>query len=195
MTGCRVVFILLILLSGYAFAGSIQGTCDVRFFGTSTLHDFDGTVRSIPFTAAVSRDAAGNPVVPSVELEFPVADMRTGIETRDGKMREMFQSDRYPVIRAEVKDVEAGRFREAMRNAQGGKVPLDVTVLIRGVQRKVQATAYNWKEKGGRVGFDIEFPLSLKEFELKAPSVIGLIRVGDRVVVKGAFDLAVEESP
>jgi len=191
----RLAFLLMFLLSGHALAGSIQGTCDVRFLGTSTLHDFDGTVRSRPFTAAVSRDAAGNPVVPSVELEFPVADMRTGNDSRDGQMREMFQADRFPVIRAVAKDVDAGRFRETLRKAPGGKAPLAVSVIIRGVERKVQATAGNWKEKGDRAAFDIEFPLSLKEHELKAPTVLGLIRVGDRVVVKGTFDLTVQETP
>ncbi len=191
----RVPFVLLVLLSGNASAGSIQGTCDARFLGSSTLHDFSGTVRSRPFAAPISRDVAGNPGLPPVEVEFPVSDMRTGNDSRDEKMRGMFQSDRYPVIRAVAQDLDAGKFRERMRKDPGGKTPLDVTLAIRGVERKIRASAGGWKEEGGKVAFDVEFPVSLKEFELKPPSVLGLIRVGDRIDVKGTFTLTVAESP
>lgn len=192
---CRVAILLLALLAAPASAGKIEGACDVRFLGTSTLHDFSGTVRSRPFTAPLSRDAAGETVLPAVEVEFPVAEMKTGNDSRDEKMREMFQSDRHPVIRAMARDVDADKARERMRKAPGGTTPLEVTLAIRGVERKVLATAGNWKEEGDRATFDVEFPVSLREFDLKAPSVLGLIRVGDRVVVKGTFALTVEGTP
>ena len=188
----RLAILLLALLTAPAFAGRIEGTCDVRFLGTSTLHDFSGTVRSRPFSAPFSRDAAGNSILPSVEVEFPVAEMKTGNDSRDEKMREMFQSDRHPVIRAVALDIDADRAREQMRKDPGGKTALEVTLAIRGVERKVLATAGNWKEDGDRVAFDVEFPVSLREFDLKAPSVLGLVRVGDRVVVKGTFALTVQ---
>jgi hypothetical protein len=188
----RLAILLVALLAAPAYAGGIEGTCDVRFLGTSTLHDFSGTVRSRPFSAPFSRDAAGKSILPSVEMEFPVAEMKTGNDSRDEKMREMFQSDRHPVIRAVARDIDADRARERMRKDPGGKTPLEVTLAIRGVERKVQATAGNWKEDGDRVAFDVEFPVSLKEFDLKAPSVLGLVRVGDRVIVKGTFALTAQ---
>jgi hypothetical protein len=191
----RLGFVLLALLAGPAFAENIQGTCDVRFLGTSTVHDFSGAVRSRPFTAPLSRDAAGKAILPSVELEFPVADMKTGNDSRDEKMREMFQSDRHPLIRAVARDVDAESLRDRLRKDREGKMPFPVALVIRGVERKVQATAGNWKEEGERFSFDVEFPVSLKEFDLKAPSVLGLIRVGDRVVVKGTFALTVQGTP
>lgn len=188
----RAAGAVLLFLATAAAAGEIRGTCDVRFLGTSTLHDFSGTVRSRPIAAPLSKDAAGNSILPSVEVEFPVAEMKTGNDSRDEKMREMFQSDRHPVIRAVARDIDADRAREQMRKDPAGKTALEVTLAIRGVERKVQATAGNWKEDGDRVAFDVEFPVSLKEFGLKAPTVLGLIRVGDRVVVKGTFALTVQ---
>ena len=192
---CRLAIVLLALLAGHSCAGNIQGTCDVRFLGTSTLHDFSGTVTSGPFAAPVSRDAAGNPFIPWVELEFPVAEMRTGNDSRDEKMREMFQSDRHPVVRAVARDVDAGKVRERMRKDPGGKTPLEVTLVIRGVERKIPASAGNWREEGGKSAFDVEFPVSLKEFELKPPSVLGIIRVADRVDVKGTVHLTIQDAP
>jgi hypothetical protein len=63
------------------------------------------------------------------------------------------------------------------------------------VERNVQATASNLKEEGSRLSFDLEFPVSLSEFDLKAPSVLGFIRVADKVLVKGTFALEVSQAP
>ena len=81
-------------------SATIQGACDVAFLATATLHDVPGTARCLPFTAVLARDAAGRRILPTVEVDVPVAAMDTGNKTRDGKMREMFQSDRYPRIHA-----------------------------------------------------------------------------------------------
>jgi hypothetical protein len=191
----RLAALLLALLAGSAVAGSIQGTCDVLFLATSTLHDFSGTARSRPFTAPLAADGAGKAVLPALVLEFPVADMRTGNDSRDGKMREMFQADRHPVIRAVARDVDAESLRERMRKDRNGKVPLPVFLDIRGMERKIQATAGNWKETGEQFSFDVEFPVSLREFGLAPPSVLGIIRVADRVDVKGNVTGTVRGSP
>lgn len=190
-----LAILLSALLAGTAAAGSIQGACDARFLGTSTLHDFSGTVRSRAFAAAVTRDAAGRIVLPSVEVEFPVAGMRTGNDTRDEAMREMFHSEQHPVVRAAVRDVDAEALRERMRADRAGRTPLPVFLSIRGVEREIQAVAGNWKEEGERFSFDVEFPVSLRDFGLKAPSVLGIIRVGDRVDVKGSVAGTVRETP
>jgi len=141
------------------------------------------------------RDAAGKTILPSVVVEVPVAEMKTGDDSRDGKMREMFQSDRYPMIHATARDIDTDRVRESIRKDREGKAPLDIFLAIRGVERKVQATASNLKEEGTRVSFDLEFPVSVKEFDLKPPSPIFFIRVDDRVVVKGTFALDVSQAP
>jgi polyisoprenoid-binding protein YceI len=191
----RHVVLLLLLSAPPAFAGEVGGTCDVRFQGTSTLHDFSGKGVCMPFNASMVRDAAGRSFLPSVEVEVPVAGMDTGNKSRDGQMREMFQADRFPRIRASVRDVDVGRLREEMGKDPEGKAPLDLLLRIRDVERKVRATAGNLEETGERVSFALEFPVSLKEFGLKPPSVLGIIRVGDKVSVKATFDLTVSRSP
>jgi len=170
---------------------AIRGTCDVAFLVTSTLHDFPGSARCLPFEAVLARGAAGNPVIPVVEVEVPVAGMDTRNKSRDGQMREMFRSDRFPRIHAAAHDVNVGRLREEMRKGPEGKAPLDLLLRIRDVERKVRAMASNLKESGERVTFDLDFPVSLREFHLEAPSVLGIVRVGDRVSVKIPFTLTV----
>jgi len=187
--------VLLLSSATPSIAGEIRGTCETRFLGSSTLHDFEGTGSCRPFSAPLVRDAAGRAVLPSVAVEVPVAGMKTGNDSRDGKMREMFQADRYPGIRAAARDIDVDGIRDGIRKDRGGKSSLAIALAIRGVERKVQATVGNLKEEGGRVSFDIEFPVSLKDFGLKPPSVLGIIRVADPVVVKATFALDVSSSP
>ena len=174
---------------------TIRGACDVAFLVTSTLHDFPGSARCLPFEAVLARDAAGNLVIPSVEVEVPVAGMDTRNKSRDGQMREMFRSDRFPRIHAAARDVDVDRLRVELGKGREGKAPLDLLLRIREVERKVRATASNLKESGERVTFDLDFPVSLGEFDLKAPSVLGIIRVGDKVSVKTTFPLTVSRHP
>jgi hypothetical protein len=191
----RLAVVLLLLIAAQAAAAEVRGTCEVSFTASSTLHDFSGTGRCLPFSAPLRRTPAGRSILPLVEVEVPVSGMKTGIESRDGKMRAMFQADRHPGIRAAARDVDTDALRERMRADREGKAPLEISLAIRGVERKVAAVAGNLKEEGGRVSFEIEFPVSLKEFELEAPAVLGVIRVADRVVVKGVFALEVSEGP
>jgi len=191
----RLATVFLLLVATSALAGEIRGTCDVRFLVSSTLHDFTGTGRCQPFSAATVRDPAGKTVLPSVVVEVPVAEMKTGNDSRDESMQEMFQSDRHPVIRATARDIDTDRVRESMRKDREGKAPLGISLAVRGVERDIQATASNLKEEGSRLSFDLEFPVSLKEFDLKAPSVLGFIRVADKVLVKGTFALDVSKAP
>ena len=176
-------------------SATIAGACDVAFLVTSTLHDVPGSARCLPFAAVLARDAAGRQAIPSVEVEVPVAGMDTRNATRDGKMREMFRSERFPRIHAAAHDVDVERLRVEIGKGREGNASLDLLLRIRDVERKVRATASNLKESGERVTFDLEFPVSLGEFDLKAPSVLGIIRVGDKVSVKAAFTLTVSRSP
>jgi len=174
---------------------TIRGACDVAFLITSTLHDVPGSARCLPFETVLARDPAGRQVISTVEVDVPVAGMDTRNTTRDGKMREMFLSERFPRIHAAARDVDVERLRVELGKGREGKAPLDLLLRIRDVERKIRATASNLKETGDRIAFDLEFHVSLGEFDLKAPSVLGIIRVGDKVSVKTAFTLTVSRSP
>jgi hypothetical protein len=174
---------------------TIRGACDVAFLITSTLHDVPGSARCLPFAAVLARDGAGRQVIPSVEVEVPVAGMDTRNRSRDGQMREMFRSERFPRIHAAAHDVEVERLRVETGKGPAGNASIDLLLRIRDRERKVRATASNLKESGGQVTFDLEFPVSLGEFDLKAPSFLGIFRVGDKVSVKANFTLTVIRSP
>ena len=54
----RIAAFLLLTLASSASAGYLNGNCDIRILGTSTLHDFSGTVRCQPFPVSLVGDAA-----------------------------------------------------------------------------------------------------------------------------------------
>jgi hypothetical protein len=192
----RIFAVLLpLLFAVQASAAEIRGTCDVRFLGTSTLHDFHGTGKCAEFAAPLERSAGSASVLRLVKLDVPVGTMDTENDSRDKEMRKMFQADRHPVIHALARDIDTDAVRRRMKEDAAGKAALDVILEIRGVERKVAAAASGLKEEGNRVSFDVEFPVSLKDFGLKPPSVLGLIRVGDRVTVKASFRVEIAEKP
>lgn len=171
------------------------GACDIAFLVPSTLHDVSGSARCQPFTVRTARDATGKEVIPVVEVEVPVAAMDTRNRSRDGQMREMFRSDRFPFIRGVARDVDVERLRAEIGRSRGRNASIGLLLRIRDVERKVFATATNLREFGERVTIDLEFPVSLREFDLKAPSVLGVLRVGDKVTVKATLTLTVSRSP
>lgn len=187
----RIAVAFLLVLASSARAGEIKGTCSLRFVGISILHDFTGTVRCQPFSADLVRTADGGTSIPGVEVHVLVEGMDTGNSTRDGQMREMFQSDRFPRIHGTVRAIDVDGIRREIGKGEGGKAFFDLTLGIRDVERTIHAAATNFREEGSRVDFDVEFPVSLKEFGLKAPSFLGIFRVRDKVAVTGNVRLEV----
>ena len=121
--------------------------------------------------------------------------METGIGGRDSDMRKMFRADRYPEIHGSAREVDIDALREQMRADPQGRARIGVTLSIRGVEREVSVSAGALKEEGNRASFDIEFPVSLKDFGIEPPSVFGFVRVGDVVSVKTIFNVETAETP
>ena len=187
----KIAIPFLLVLAASARAGEIKGTCFLRFVGISTLHDFTGTVGCQTFSADLVRSADGGMSIPGVEVHVLVEEMDTGNNTRDTQMREMFQSDRFPRIHGTVRAIDVDGIRRESGKEGGGKVFFDLTLGVRDVERTIHAAATNFREEGNRVDFDVEFPVSLKDFGLKAPSFLGVFRVRDKVVVTGNVRLEV----
>jgi hypothetical protein len=192
MIPSRTVAALLFLTLGLpAGAGEIQGTCLLRFRGVSTLHEFSGTVRCQPFSADLRETDAGGMWIRGVEVDVMVDGMDSGNRIRDGQMREMLESDRFPRIHGTVREIDVAGIRRAVRVGKGGTASFDLALRIRDVERTIRAAVTNLREEGDQVGFDVEFPVSLEEFGLKAPSFLGMFRVRDKVTVRGNVRLKV----
>jgi len=167
------VLILLLCLPIAAPGADYRGECTVTFLGSSTLHDFNGKGRCQPFTV---REAGG--VFDMSRLSVAVAGLDTDNAKRDVKMREMFEEKEYPIITGSTAPVTL----KELRDRKDQKVTFNLK--IRDISKPVSATLANLVETDSRITADLLFTLSLADYKLQPPSVLGVIRVSDKITVK-----------
>lgn len=140
----------------------------VRFSATSTLHDFGGTVATQPFLLTLVSNRW------SAEADVLSGTMATDNDKRDAKMHQMFNTNDYPQLHGEA--VFASHPVDGSTNAV-------LSLKIRDEQHDVPVRISNWVQTETNLHFQAEWPVSLKQFKLKPPSVVGVIRVGDTVTL------------
>lgn len=165
-----LVLVLLAASPMARAAGRVQGTLNITFSGTSTLHGFSGSVAAT--TVSVEQGADG---LWSADVTVPVASMNTKDAKRDENLRSMLDETHYPIIR--------GRFEaiDPVEVQRSGAVAFLLT--IRTVEQPMQASVRHWQQTEDRVSFEAEFDVSLQAFHLTAPTALLFIRVGDAVHV------------
>lgn len=160
---------------------------DVHFVATSTLHDFTGEVPRISFR--LERGRVGG--LWSADVEAAVREMHTGNAWRDANLRRMFDVDRYPTIGAHFEVIDPAIAAGAAGDGSGR---LPFVLRIRDVSRPVVGRVRDWRQVEHEVSFSVEFEVSLREFGLEAPSVLGVMHVGDTVRVVVAVVVVDEAS-
>jgi polyisoprenoid-binding protein YceI len=155
----------------------LDGRCSIGFKGYSNLHDFEGSVNSRPYPVEVEKKADGSARW-NVKIEVPALEMDTQNKKRDKNMQALLRVADFPVIEGTAIGLDPETFRGRTTPTA---LPVDLTLV--GRTNSLQATVRNWQETERQILFDVEFPVSLKAFGLKPPSVLGMIRVSDRVDV------------
>ena len=179
------IFFIPLLVATGASAADLAGDCTIRFFSSSTLHDFDGRVSCEPFNWSAQEDAgSGRVLIRDAVIRIPVAAMETANDKRDEKMYEMFSVETFPLIEGRFGDFDPNRLLTTWRAGDAATARLPFELRIRDLSRPVEATVTNLQETPGRISFVAMFPVSLADFQLKPPSVLGLIRVADEVRVE-----------
>ena len=180
--------ILLVFASlGMAFvmsnaqAEKIKGWAEVKFFGASTLHDFEGAVRSRVFEVEVEGDQVDATDLKGVEITVPVKKMDTGNRRMNKNMHKMFEADKHPTITAKLTGIS-----EKTDGSEGGKdvANIQFDIKIREVSKQLRAVVKNIKTSNQEVMFNLELDVSVKAFKLKPPTMLGVLRVGDNVRVE-----------
>ena len=180
--GCAAFFLAGLLIGCCASPAKAEvwpGSAEIEFHATSTLHDFSGTVRTDPFDCLVLLD--GSAATLGGTATVAVARMDTRHAKRDANMRNMFEAVRFPLITGRVKPAR-------IDPAAPPPVPLHLT--IRNRTRTIPATLTGWRLADNRLRFDLDMTLSLREFGLSPPVILGVIRVGDPVSVRIHVELA-----
>lgn len=167
------IMLSLVLMSGaMAMGDQKQPAATIRFAGNSTLHGFSGTATPEPMRVDSGR----------MMVSIPVSTMNTGNGARDRRMAKMLDMEHYPTITGSTDKL---RFEQAGAGSQ-----LPVAITIRDVTRTVTAICQRIESENDVVLVSMDLQISLREFELEAPTVMGLIRVDDQVSVTATWSVA-----
>ncbi|MDF3128594.1 YceI family protein [Kiritimatiellaeota bacterium B1221] len=151
-------------------ADLLHAKIEVTFDGTSTLHDFTGNGKS-ESPADWTRNET-EAVLSIADVSFDVKSLSTDHKKRDRNMLKMFEPDDHPEIRGTIKNWHLS-----------GKEATDQILILnihgQSLEVPVRMEAYEITPEGKVLNGS--FTLSLKACDLKRPSVMGVIRVGDEV--------------
>ena len=179
-----IIFILLFVFPFPSLSADYHGNCSIVFQGSSTLHDFEGKASCQPFIVS---GKAGVMTVP--EVRVAINEMDTDNSKRDVRMREMFDSETYPLIFGSTGQVLVDEFRKALNESTDNTSEIVFQLKIRDIEQPVTAVLKNVMETGSAIVADLSFALFLPDYQLKPPSFLGLIRVGKDVDVTVSFSL------
>jgi len=174
----------VLLLAINAGAMTLDGDCSIRFFGQSTLHDFQGQVACQPFIMQTEERPTGRQVVQPPVVTVRVSEMNTDNTSRDKKMWAMFDNERFPEIKGQFVGLDHELTLEQLTASDNGEGSLEFDLQIRDTTQHIKAKTSVLTITPEQIVFIMEFPLSLASFELKPPSVMGIIRVADEVRVE-----------
>jgi len=158
-----------------AWAGQMTATASIRFQGSSTLHDFEGTAEARPFTIQYVEDADTGKLIVTASTSLDVGGMTTNNKKRDKNMAKMFDQEHYTMIQGDLEDI-------VLAGDETSKARLHLR--IRNVEKDIEAVLSNLERSENGLRCTMTFPVILSEYGLKAPSVLGVIKVADTVQVE-----------
>ena len=149
----------------------------IKFSVRATVYTINGKAQQS--TGKVTFDLASKTVSLPLSIEIPVKFLKTRNKLRDRDMRKMFEAEKYPVIlwTASKVDCGPGSALEFLTCQTSGT--LRIRDVEKGVTFPVELTL---SEKAIRA--DGLVRIQRDDFGLKTPSMLGLIRVAQEVIVQ-----------
>jgi len=161
-----IATLALPVMAGDTMYGSVSAAFAVK----ATVDSFTGKATSLPFEIKSGDD--------TVAVTFEIAKMETGKKKRDKEMLHMFHADEFPTITGTA---STASILALAPSTDAVELPLEVA--MHAITKPVTGKVTNVTRTDSDVSFDLEFPLALSEFDLKAPSIMMMIKVADVVQV------------
>jgi polyisoprenoid-binding protein YceI len=179
-----LTLLTLICLPLASHADNWKGSCEVKFSGESTLHDFAGTVSAEPYTVSITGLDDPMTATASCKVVVKAARMDTDNEKRDAAMHKSMDAETYPDIVVDVSGMKAAVTEPVSGE---GDMPrptvLPFKMKLKGKTHEVEGRVSDWKFDGKTVDCVVSFPVSLEKSGIKPPSVLGVVKVKDEIKV------------
>lgn len=182
--GILVLTGLFLVLSavGPAVADSgYTGHCDIQFFGTSTFHNFSGTVTSQPFHTCADPEDTLFKLLRKAKVTVNIKDMDTGNSLMNRNMYKMFEAKDYPLITGIIADTPGEETITVQNIAIGDTIPLDIT--FHGHTNTIKAHIENIRTAAATTVVTGVFDLSLTDYGIEPPRFFLFMKVHDTVRV------------
>jgi polyisoprenoid-binding protein YceI len=156
----------------------------VMFLGRSTLHDFTGKARTM--SGSFARD--GKEARGAVHVD--VAGLTTADPGRDKNMYRMFNVAAYKDINFTFDHMDISVIQQGLAQ----DIILDGVMTMHNVSRPVKLNA-QVRMEGSVLVCQGDMEIHLKDYQLRPPSVLLMIRVADQVNVKYTMVFAKSTRP
>ena len=158
-------------------AADYSGTCDIMFRADATMHGFNGNVAAEPFTAVEDNGAL------TLKVDVSPLKITTKEEERDHEVQKTLKAPDFALLHGEAKGVAIDSLK-----AEDAEMPFDLTIA--GTTLPVKGVITGFEETATGYAFKVSFDVSMKSFGLKPKSMLGIIRVNDKVRVTCSFALS-----
>ena len=172
-----LLYLFFIFTAGYVQASEqwqlVSEKSRVDFIGKSTLHDFNGTARKLTGIFEKNVNLANG------FIDVDVAGLTTDEPERDKNMYQMFDVSRNPQIHYVFTDTD---FTDILDHHEG-EIKFTGIMTIHNISRPMTLIS-----KGHMIGDTLicegQMSIHLKDYGLKPPSILGIIRVSDEIAVQ-----------
>ena len=152
----------------------------LAYTGSSVLHSWMG-ISDQP-TGTLTFDPA-DPSTAHIIIAAPVASFDSGNGSRDRKMRDVMDVERFPSVTVAIRSIRVEQWAE---DEGRGRWELRGDLTFHGITRPVEAEA-DVTLRGGVLTASGSFPVSLTAHAIDRPRLVG-ISIGDEITVR--FDIA-----
>ncbi len=189
MKNQRSILFGLLLVSAILSAGWVGYQAKVKsafqpesklwFEGTSTLHDWKCEAESV--SGFVEHEASGNLKVSGVQVNVPIDKLDCGHAAMNNRMKQIMKADQFPQVQFQLTSA-----KQSAAAASKTTLTTEGRLSISGVTKKIRMTVDGERMPNGAVRFEGSFPMKMSDFNLEAPTFLG-ISTGDGITVK--FDV------
>lgn len=147
--------------------------------GTSTLHNFELTSKTVSGTVLLASDKT-NLTLEKISITIPVKGLHSGKDGMDENMYESLNADSHPTITFESSSIAVAAANDS------GKSELQVTgvLTINGISKNISMTVAAQQTEGKKFTFDGSKALRMSEYGIEPPTMFfGTVKTGDAVTV------------
>lgn len=177
---------ILVFVAGTALAQTpyILKSAKASVKGTSSLHDWESTIKVVAWKGTLNADAQNVTEVKTADVVIKVVDIQsTKGKTMDNKTWEAFKYEKNPTI----------TFKLTSATVTAGTIQAKGNLTMAGATKPITLTVKSKVLANGEIQLTTTYTFKMTEYKMEPPTaMMGTIKVGDEVTV--LFDLTLARS-